>query len=102
MNEEHRDFMANAFQIIIDKGIETGQLDLDAYKELNSLPLQIFEDQEEAYKVLSVELERVKLSERLIKGAEMIEKESDPNVKRQYMAVYDQLLIKLESLRKPA
>lgn len=37
---------------------------------------------------------------RLIKGAEMIEKETDPDKRRQYLAVYSALEKRLEEIRK--
>lgn len=40
-----------------------------------------------------------KIQERLVKGAEMIEAETNPDKKKEYMAVYNQLERKLSELK---
>lgn len=49
---------------------------------------------------VAIDHEVQKIQHRILKGAEMIEKETDPIKRRQYMGVYEALLTELEALKQ--
>lgn len=93
------DFLVEHYTILLDMALDKNELDAAMHDELSAMPLDTLDKQEEAYQMLLTEIERKKIHDRIVKGAEMIEKEPDPVMKRQYMAVYEQLIVKLETLK---
>jgi hypothetical protein len=96
------EFLENHYHSILDAAYKANELDECIYEELKILNLETLEGQEGAYKQMLTELDRKKLSDRILKGAELIETEKDPVMKRRYIAIYDELIAQLTGMNKPA
>jgi hypothetical protein len=90
------------FYRLIGKIADKGEITLEQYNELLELNPQTDDDVHAGYDVLFQQVKDNKIWDiykRLIKGAEMIEAETDDSKIRYYNKVYDKLLDQLEQLR---
>jgi hypothetical protein len=96
------EFLTEHYHSILDGVYQANELDECIYEELKIMNVETLEQQEGAYKQMLTELDRKKLSDRIIKGAEMIEAEQDPVMKRRYIAIYEDLIVQLTGMNKSA
>jgi membrane peptidoglycan carboxypeptidase len=67
----------------------------EQYQELSKEPLTTLDELEQAYS----KMQYLIISNRIIKGAEVIERETDQSKRRQYLRVYEELERKLNDLK---
>lgn len=87
------------YYIILEGAYLADEIDEWTYHTLKRLKIENIDVQMEAFRMLIAGIEKSTLEERIIKGAEMIEKEQDPVIKRRYIDVYEGLISQLEQLK---
>lgn len=87
------------YHLILEGAYLKDELDEWTYHMLKILNIENIDDQEEAFRMLISGLEQTSLEDRIIKGAELIDKEQDPVVKRRYIDVYEGLITELQRLK---
>ena len=96
---EELEYHNSHFHSILEGAYLADELDEWTYYMLKRLNIENIDDQEEAFQMLISGLEQTSLEDRIIKGAELIDKEQDPVMKRRYIALYEELIVKLEHLK---
>ena len=87
---------------IIEISKQQEKINQDEYASLMLFQADTIDELKDWYRELIVTLAQKEFDEiqdRIVKGAMMIEKETDPHKKKQYLELYDQLCEKLEDLR---
>lgn len=86
---------------LIKQCVKKGEITIEAYRELEALDPKTDDDVSSSYDVLFEKAKEKQIQDiqmRIVKGAEMIDDEPDMNKRRQYVALYNQLLHKLQEL----
>lgn len=105
-HEETREELKEAFQRTTKSALEADKLSKGNYEQLQALPLETLDELETAYTQYIDMLSRpkyYKLSERLIKGAEYLERTDITEEQRvKGVQLYNQLCAELEGMKDGA
>lgn len=99
--QEYVDRNEEQFTTLLESAFKQGKIDEFNYKRLMSEYCEYIEwdDVFRYYESIYLDFIETLIHNRLLKGAELIEQESDPEKKAYYLRIYDGLVEKLETLK---